>query len=171
MCRPSIRLSLMRLPLNVTALVLLMSTGVNAQVPPAPSPPGPIAVSMQAAGAFPTVSTLSPVVVDLPCSRLLVCGSGSGAIDGSELVQSLDLTFDDEEEFRSRWLLGASVGFVVGGGAAYLALWSGGSSGMCNQAANENAIDEVECLVLAGMGGLFGAGIGAMIGSQFGSSQ
>jgi len=168
---PLLGLPLMRFPLIVTALALLMSSGVNAQVPPAPSAPGLMAVSIQAAGAFPAVSALSPVVADLPCDRLLVCGNGSSSIEGGELMQSLDLAFDNEEEFRSRWLLGASIGFVVGGGAAYLALWRGGSSGMCNQSTNENAIDEVECLVLTGMGGLFGAGIGAMIGSQFGLSR
>lgn len=67
---------------------------------------------------------------------------------------------------RSRKLLGAGIGFVVGVGGAYHLFHSGGSTGMCDQSANQDAIDSGYCLGIYGLGGLAGAGLGALIGSR-----
>lgn len=66
---------------------------------------------------------------------------------------------------RSHWLLGAGIGFVVGAGATYAVLSSGGSTALCNQSANQDAIGTGECLALAAGGGLAGAGLGALVGT------
>jgi hypothetical protein len=67
---------------------------------------------------------------------------------------------------RSHKLLGAGIGFVVGVGGAYQLFHSGGSTGMCNQSANQDAIDSRHCLGIYGLGGLAGAGLGAFIGTR-----
>lgn len=72
---------------------------------------------------------------------------------------------------RSHWLLGAGIGFVVGAGSTFLVLHQGGSTAMCDQSANQDAIGSTECLGLVGLGGLAGAGLGALIGSRFRSER
>lgn len=67
---------------------------------------------------------------------------------------------------RSHKVLGAGIGFVVGVGSTYHLFHSGGSTGMCNQSANQDAIDSSHCLGIYGLGGLVGAGLGAFIGSR-----
>lgn len=70
---------------------------------------------------------------------------------------------------RSRKLLGAGIGFVVGIGSTYRIFNSGasssGSTSRCNQARNQDAIDPGDCVLIYGLGGLAGAGLGALIGS------
>jgi len=70
---------------------------------------------------------------------------------------------------RSHWLLGAGAGFVVGAGVTYVLLRSDppGNVGtaLCDQSGNQDAIGTGECLGLAALGGLAGAGLGALIGS------
>lgn len=61
---------------------------------------------------------------------------------------------------------GAAAGFVVGAGATYLLLNSGGSRSLCNRDRNQDAIGRTECLGLTAAGGVVGAGIGALIGSR-----
>ncbi len=72
---------------------------------------------------------------------------------------------------RSHWRLGAGIGFVLGAGGTFLVLHQGGSTGICDQSANQDAIRSSECLGLAGLGGLAGAGLGALIGGRFRSSE
>lgn len=66
---------------------------------------------------------------------------------------------------KSHWLVGAAIGFVVGTGAAYAALSSGGSTGTCDQSANQDAISTGECIALSALvGGFPGAGVGTVVG-------
>ena len=67
---------------------------------------------------------------------------------------------------RSHQYLGAGIGFVVGAGSAYHLFRSGGSTGRCNQSANQDAIELRYCLGIYGLGGLAVAGLGAFIGSR-----
>jgi hypothetical protein len=67
---------------------------------------------------------------------------------------------------RSYKLLGAGIGFAVGVGSTYHLFHSGGSTGKCNQSANQDAIDLPYCLGIYGLGGLAGGGLGAFIGSR-----
>jgi hypothetical protein len=67
---------------------------------------------------------------------------------------------------RPHTLLGAGIGFVAGVGSTYHLFHSGGSTGKCNQSANQDAIDSAHCLGISGLGGLAGAGLGAFIGSR-----
>jgi hypothetical protein len=68
---------------------------------------------------------------------------------------------------RSHWLIGAIGGFVVGATATYFVLHSGGSTSKCDQDANQDALNRGECAGLVALGGLVGAGAGALIGSRF----
>lgn len=67
----------------------------------------------------------------------------------------------------SRTLLGAGIGLAAGAGATYLVLHRGGSTSPCDRDANQDAMSEGECLGLVALGGVVGAGVGALIGSRF----
>jgi hypothetical protein len=98
------------------------------------------------------------------------------AIDGGELVLRTDATrrvplasvarLEMYAGRRSHWLLGAGIGFVAGAGATYLVLNPPGSSStaLCDQSANQDAIGTGECLGLTALGGVAGAGLGALVG-------
>jgi hypothetical protein len=65
---------------------------------------------------------------------------------------------------KSHTLLGAGIGFLVGGGVAVALLYTGGSTSLCDQSANQDAMNSGECIGLTALGGLAGAGLGAIIG-------
>ncbi len=65
----------------------------------------------------------------------------------------------------SKWLLGAGVGFVVGAGGTFAWLNSGGSTSPCDRSENQDAMSPSECLGLALVGGIAGAGLGAAVGA------
>jgi hypothetical protein len=67
---------------------------------------------------------------------------------------------------RSHWLLGAGIGFAVGAGATYLVLNPPGASStaLCDQSANQDAIGTGACVGLTALGGVAGAGLGALVG-------
>lgn len=65
---------------------------------------------------------------------------------------------------RSYWLVGAGTGFLVGAGATYVVLHTGGSTALCDRSANQDALASGECLGLTALGGLVGAGLGALVG-------
>jgi len=67
----------------------------------------------------------------------------------------------------SKWLLGAGVGFVIGGGGTFVWLNSGGSTSRCDRSANQDAMSPSECLGLTLLGGIAGAGLGAAVGALF----
>jgi hypothetical protein len=71
------------------------------------------------------------------------------------------------ERSTSHWLIGAIGGFVVGATATYFVLHSGGSTSKCDRDANQDALNRGECAGLIALGGLVGAGAGALIGSRF----
>jgi hypothetical protein len=61
-------------------------------------------------------------------------------------------------------LLGAGVGFVVGAGATWAVLNQGASTAPCDQDQNQDAWGRKECLGAYALGGLVGAGVGALVG-------
>lgn len=65
---------------------------------------------------------------------------------------------------RSHWLLGAGLGFAAGAVATYALLHTGGSTSVCDRSANQDAVSTTECLGLAALGGVGGAGLGAVVG-------
>jgi hypothetical protein len=71
-----------------------------------------------------------------------------------------------ESRSRSYWRTGAIAGFVIGAGATYLVLHSGGSTATCDRERNQDAIGARECAAITVGGGLVGAGLGAIVGSQ-----
>jgi hypothetical protein len=89
-------------------------------------------------------------------------------VDGRRSSYNLDTVsrLEVSRGSRSHKLLGAGIGFVVGVGSTYHVFHSGGSTGMCNQSENQDAIDSGHCLGIYGLGGLAGAGLGAFIGSR-----
>lgn len=75
-------------------------------------------------------------------------------------VEQLDLS----RGRKPHTLLGAGIGFLVGGGVAVAVLFTGGSSSPCDQSANQDAMNSGECIGLSALGGLAGAGLGAIVG-------
>jgi hypothetical protein len=68
---------------------------------------------------------------------------------------------------RSHRLAGAGIGFLAGGGVAAAVLYTGGSTSQCDQSANQDAMSTGECIGLTALGGLAGAGLGAIVGGFF----
>jgi len=68
--------------------------------------------------------------------------------------------------FRSRTRQGAVIGFVVGAGSTFLLFHTSGSTDPCDASANQDAIGSAGCLGIYALGGLAGAGLGALIGSR-----
>ena len=66
---------------------------------------------------------------------------------------------------KSHSLAGAGVGFLVGAGATFALLHSGGSTSLCDRSANQDALNSGECIGLTALGGLAGAGVGAVVGA------
>lgn len=66
---------------------------------------------------------------------------------------------------RSHRWVGAGAGFVVGAGATWLVLHSGGSTALCDRSANQDAMAGGECAGLTVLGGLAGAGLGYLVGA------
>jgi hypothetical protein len=79
--------------------------------------------------------------------------------------------FEISQGQRSHGLLGAGVGFVVGSGIAYLIVHSGGSTSVCDQDANQDAIGTWECVGVVALGGAVGAGLGYIIGGRIHSER
>ena len=90
------------------------------------------------------------------------------AMDGTSSSYNLNTVrqLEVSRGYRSHWLLGTGIGFVVGAGSTFLVLRHGGSTSLCNQSANQDALRSSECLGLVGLGGLAGAGLGALIGGR-----
>lgn len=72
---------------------------------------------------------------------------------------------------RSHRLIGAGIGFLVGAGATYVVLNSGGSTASCDRGANQDAMSAGECLALTAAGGVAGAGLGVLVGSLIRSER
>lgn len=66
--------------------------------------------------------------------------------------------------YRSHRLAGAGAGFLLGGVATFVVLNSGGSTSLCNQSTNQDAVAPLECLGLSALGGVAGAGLGFLVG-------
>jgi hypothetical protein len=75
-------------------------------------------------------------------------------------LQRLELS----QGYRTHRLLGAGVGLIAGAGLTYFLTRSGGSGSLCDRASNQDALSSSECLGVAALGGLAGAGLGALIG-------
>lgn len=72
---------------------------------------------------------------------------------------------------QSYWLVGAGAGLVVGAGVTFAVLNSGGSTSLCNQSENQDAMSSGECLGLTALGAIAGAGLGALTGGLFRSER
>jgi hypothetical protein len=60
---------------------------------------------------------------------------------------------------------GTVAGVIVGGIATYFTLFTGGSTAICDQDANQDAAGSVACLGILALGGLAGGTLGALVGS------
>ncbi len=65
---------------------------------------------------------------------------------------------------RSRWRAGAVTGFLVGAGGTFALLNQGDSTNPCDSSANQDAMGMGACVGLATLGGVAGAGLGALVG-------
>lgn len=91
---------------------------------------------------------------------LVLDASGRRVAYGVEVVRRIEIG----RGLRTYTLPGAGIGFAAGSVGAFYALYSGGSTGRCNQRANQDAIDKEYCVGIYALGGLVGAGLGAIIG-------
>ena len=66
----------------------------------------------------------------------------------------------------ARWV-GAGIGALVGSITTYVALESGGSTGLCDQDANQDAVESRYCVGLYTLGGLAGGGLGWLVAGLF----
>lgn len=109
-----------------------------------------------------------------------LAGRGADAIDleidGRRSSYNVNTVshFEVSRGSRSHWLLGTGIGLVLGAGSTFIVFNSGNSSGStnpCNQSANQDALDSGDCVLIYGLGGLAGAGLGALIGSVIRSER
>jgi hypothetical protein len=105
--------------------------------------PTPRAASLQGAPALPA-PWFAPVAPDRK-----VEAAGEGPREG-----------------RTRRVEGALLGLALGGGLTRVALWSGGSTSLCDRDRNQDAIRSRECVGLVVLGGAVGAGVGALVGGR-----
>lgn len=100
--------------------------------------------------------------------RLVRLQADTLTLDAAESTTSYSVSAISRVEvssgIRSYRLAGAGAGFLVGGGVAFALLHTGGSTSLCDRSANQDAIGSGECIGLAALGGLVGAGLGAIIG-------
>ncbi len=75
-------------------------------------------------------------------------------------VRRLEVSAGD----RSYGRVGAAAGFLAGAIGTWVIVHRGGSTSLCDRSANQDAINTRECLGVAALGGLAGAGVGALIG-------
>jgi hypothetical protein len=68
-------------------------------------------------------------------------------------------------------LVGAGVGLIIGAGATYIVLHQGGSTSWCDRSKNQDAMDAGVCAGIVVLGGVIGAGIGALISGALTSEQ
>lgn len=94
-------------------------------------------------------------------------------VNGSTLRYGLDVLRKVEVSrgYRSYRPLGGAVGFVVGAVATYFVIYSGGSTSLCDQSANQDATSRGACVGLIALGGAAGAGLGVVIGGLFHSER
>jgi hypothetical protein len=64
---------------------------------------------------------------------------------------------------RKTTVIAAGVGFVLGGGATWAILHSGGSTAPCDRDANQDAMRAGECIGITVLGGAAGALVGALV--------
>ncbi|MFN0178251.1 MAG: hypothetical protein ACKVZ0_05590 [Gemmatimonadales bacterium] len=105
-------------------------------------------------------------LVGLPADSLTIAGAhGTIHLDHRGVTQ-LEIS-----RGRSQWLPGAGVGFLPGAGITYLVLHQGGSTSLCDRSANQDAMSRGACGGLTVLGGLAGAGLGAIVGGRFRSER
>jgi hypothetical protein len=121
-----------------------------------PAAPGPLAACRY-----------QGTLVGMPADSLTIAaGHGTIHLDRRAVTQ-----LEISRGRRSQWLPGAGVGFLAGAGITYLVLHQGGSTSLCDRSANQDAIGSLECGGLTVLGGLAGAGLGAIIGGRFRSER
>jgi len=101
--------------------------------------------------------------------RLVSSRDGTVTLESAKTTRThtLDATsrIEVSQGVRSRWRAGAAIGFVAGAAGTYALLNQGGSTNPCDSSANQDAIGPAACAGLAAVGGVAGAGLGALVGS------
>lgn len=128
----------------------------------------------------------TPVRVTVPCSdasraatgherRCRMEGTLEGTVGDSLAISHAGTTtsysrdavraLEVRDGTRSHWMLGAGAGLAAGTLGMVAVLNSGGSTASCDGSANQDALSSGECLGLYALGGVGGAGLGALVGS------
>ena len=137
----------------------------------------------QALSQAPQIERGTRLRITIPCPRpsrspctttgeLISLGDDAITLSSGESTQTYALADASRAEVsvgvRSFRLVGAAVGAVILAGVTYAVLQDGGSSGgstaVCNQSKNQDALDAGDCVKLYVLGGLAGAGLGVLVG-------
>ena len=140
---------------HAVVLLLLLPSLAGAQ-PPRLAPGQQVRATAREFGLVRAPATIESINGDT-----LVLRSGATRLVPLASVERLEVYAGR----RSHWLLGGGIGLVVGAGVTYTVLRSGGSTALCNQSQNQDAMNSGECLALAAAGGVVGAGLGALVGA------
>jgi hypothetical protein len=89
--------------------------------------------------------------------------NNSGLLPLHSLLASDDVAASRSGKSRAT-LIGAGIGFLIGAGATWAVLHSGGSTALCDRDANQDAIRQRECIGITVLGGGAGALLGAAVG-------
>lgn len=159
-------------PAPFVAAVFLLVPSVTLMAQGQASPPEPGArlrltlpcelTDPRAAGAERTACRLDGTLVRLGADTITLAVAQSITGYGLNAISRVEVS----RGHRSQWLPGAGVGFLVGAGVAWVLLNGGGSTSPCDRSANQDAIGSGACIGLAALGGLAGAGLGAVIGGR-----
>lgn len=121
-----------------------------------PCPPDGAPTAGQERSECRSVGTLVRIHAD----TIALAASGASVSHGLSAVSRVEVS----RGYRAHRLAAAGAGFLLGAGVTFAVLNSGGSTSLCNQSENQDAISSSECLGLTALGGLVGTGLGAIIG-------
>jgi hypothetical protein len=116
-----------------------------------------------------TVLALATITVARPASAQVVPDVHKPPAANSPVAAQLPTDYTSRLGARlgeTHVVTGAAIGLVAGAGAAYLLLYSGGSTSRCDRDANQDALNRRECVGLVIGGGVVGAVVGALVGNR-----
>jgi hypothetical protein len=99
-------------------------------------------------------------LVRLHADTIALAAAGASVSHGLSAVSRVEVS----RGYRTHRLPAAGAGFLLGAGVTFVVLNSGGSTSLCNQSANQDAMSPGECLGLTALGSVVGAGLGALVG-------
>lgn len=155
------------------AFVVLLLPGVRAfaqELPAWVEPGARVRLALPCEAGRPP-GTETPTGVCHEEGRLVSVQGRAIALATAESTRSYPLSVVTRLEVsrgtRSRWRTGAAVGLLAGAGGTFALLNRGDSTNPCDSSTNQDAMGMSACVGVAALGGVAGAGVGALIGKLF----